>query len=152
MASRIPEDAFEFYVALGPGRSHQAVADHYSVSKRGVTKHAVKEGWADRLDKIEAEAREKTDKRLVETVEEMRTRHLKMLRVIAGRALNAIKQYPLTSGMDGVRAAELVIKMQRLVIGEPSERTAVSVEQVTRREMETLLAVPDDEPGDDDDW
>ncbi len=36
MAQKIPQDSFDFYVALGPGRSYQAVAEHYHVSKRAV--------------------------------------------------------------------------------------------------------------------
>ena len=36
MTRRIPDDAFEYYVSLGPDRSYQSVADHYEVTKRGV--------------------------------------------------------------------------------------------------------------------
>jgi len=81
-SKRIPPDAFDFYVGLGPERSYQLVADHYSVSKRAVTKLAVREDWAQRLSKIEIEARERSDSKLVETVEEMRSRHLKMVKAI----------------------------------------------------------------------
>ena len=48
MANRkIPQDAFFFYVGLGPGRSYQQVADHYGVTKRAVVNLAVKERWQD---------------------------------------------------------------------------------------------------------
>jgi len=150
MTNRIPPDAFDWYVALGPGRSYRAVAERYGVSKRAVTKHAVKDKWAERLDKIEAEAREKSDKRLIESIEEMRSRHIKTLRAIHSRALSALKQYPLTSGMEAIRAAELAIKLERLVVGEPTERSALSVEEVTRREIQNLLTVEDGD--DDDEW
>jgi len=145
MTQRIPPDSFDFYVALGPQRSYQAVAEHYGVSKRAVTKHASKEEWAERLEKIEAEAREKSDQRLVETIEETRSRHLKTLRVIHARALVALKQYPLTSGMDAIRAAELAIKLERLILGDPSERSSLTIEEITRREIQALLEVDEDE-------
>ena len=74
--SKIPPDAFEFYVALGPDRSYQRVADHYDVSKRGVAKHAGRESWPSRLDRIEREVRERSEEKLVESLEKMRTRHL----------------------------------------------------------------------------
>ena len=61
MSGKIPSDAFEYYVSLGPGRSYRSVAEHYEVTKRAVTKHAAREGWAERLDKIEQEAREGSD-------------------------------------------------------------------------------------------
>ena len=104
MNRKIPPDAFDYYVSLSSERSYRAVADRYQVSKRAVTMHAGKEKWPVRLEKIEAEAREQSDKRLVETLEESRSRHLKMVRVMASRALSAIKEYPLTSGMEGSRA------------------------------------------------
>ena len=72
MKRKIPSDAFEFYVSLGPSRSYQAVADHYDVTKRAVTQCATREGWAERLSKLEREAREKSDQKLGESMEEMR--------------------------------------------------------------------------------
>jgi hypothetical protein len=41
--------------------------------------------------------------------------------------------------MEGVRAAELVIKLERLLAGESSERSTVTVEEVTRRELDRWL-------------
>ncbi len=37
MSGKIPPDALEYYLVLGPDRSYQKVADHYGVSKRAVT-------------------------------------------------------------------------------------------------------------------
>ena len=152
MTARIPEDAFDYYVGLGPARSYRAVAEKYGVTKRAVTKAAAREGWTERLAKIEEEARERSDQNLVNAMEEMQGRHIQTLRAIQRRALEALKQYPLNSAMEAVRAADLAIKLERLVAGEPSQRTAVSVEQVTRREIETLLAVEGDGTEVDDDW
>ena len=98
MTGKIPSDAFEYYVSLGPGRSYRAVAEHYEVTKRAVTKHAGREGWAERLDKIEQEARDDSDMRLIEVLRETHERHLKTVRAMQARALAALKQYPLASG------------------------------------------------------
>lgn len=149
MARKIPEDAFDFYVGLGVGRSYQAVADRYEVTKRAVTKHAATDGWAERLSRIEAEARERSDKRLIETIDEIRGRHLQTLKVMNARAVAALQQFPLNSGMEAMRAAEMVIKLERLIVGEPSERTEVGIEEITRREVARFLEVAGD--GDDDD-
>jgi hypothetical protein len=146
VTQRIPEDAFEFYVGLGARRSYQAVADHCGVTKRAVLKHATKERWVERLEEIQDEARIESDKKLAADLAEMHERHRRMLRAVAGRAIAAIKEHPLASGMEGVRAAELVIKMERVLAGESTERTAVSVEEVTRRELDRWLVpmeVPD---------
>lgn len=139
MSQRIPEGAFEFYVGLGAARSYQTVAERYGVTKRAILKHASKEQWTERLGKIQEEARAEVDKRLATDMAEMQERHKRMLRAVASRAVAAIKEHPLSTGMEGVRAAELVIKLERLLAGEPSERATVSVEETTRREMERWL-------------
>ena len=150
--SKIPPDAFDFYVALGPDRSYRAVAEHYEASKRGVAKHASRENWPSRLERIESEVRERSEEKLVESLEKMRTRHLATVRAIQARALAGIKEHPLASGMEAVKAAELAIKLERLIAGEPSERAHTTVEEITRREIDALV-VPEDEDeveGDDE--
>jgi hypothetical protein len=136
--TRIPADAFDYYVSLDAERSYQAVAEKYGVSKRAVTECAKREQWPERLAKIEQEAREKMDKRLAESLEERRERHLVMIRAMQTRALSALQKYPLTSGMEAIKAAELAIKLERLVVGEVADRTAV-VEEIVKREYEQWM-------------
>ena len=147
MTTKLGPEAFKFYVSMGPGRSYQGVADHYRASKRAVTKCAVRENWQGRLDAIEEKARERQDEDLVDVVGEMRERHLVTARAIQNRALVALKAFPLTTGMEAVRAAELAIKLERVIVGEPSERTALSVEKVTKREMRDWLTTDADGGG-----
>lgn len=151
MSSRIPSEAFDFYVGLGATRSYQAVARKYGVSKRAVTKHAKRAEWPSRLEKVEATAREKADKRLAETLEEMRERHLKMLRLMAGRALEGLTRYPANSTMECARIADMTIKLERIIAGEPANRTAVSVEDVIKREYERWMVVAGEEDVDGSD-
>ncbi len=139
MSGRIGPDAFEHYASLGPDRSHQAVADHYGVSKRAVTRRAVKDDWGGRLKAIEDNVRERTDEKIEDVLAEMRDRHLRTIKAMQARALTALKEYPLTSGMEGMKAAEMAIKLERLIMGEASERTEMSVEEVTKREMSRWL-------------
>jgi hypothetical protein len=148
---KIPPEAFDFYVSLGHLRTYQQVADKYGVSRRGVQKVADRDNWGERLDAIEREAQERAEKALSETVSEIRVRHLKMLKGMAGRALKAMAEHPLASGMEGVRTAEIVIKLERLIAGEPSERTEHTIAEVTRQEIDRFLS-PAGEERDADDW
>ncbi len=141
MKKGLPVDAFDYYVSLGPGRSHQAVADRFAVHKRTVVRTADRENWAERLVKIEAEAREAADRQLAKDLGEMHLRHRKILTAMAGRAARALQEFSLTSGMEGIKAAALVIKLERLLAGEPTERTSFDLEQTIRREYETLMRV-----------
>lgn len=117
MNRRIPPNAFELYVELGPGRSHQALAEKLDVSKKAVSRCAKRERWQERLEEIERKARERTDEKLVEEIEEMNLRHLKVLRFIQGRSIETMKSLPLTSAKDAVHAFLLSMEKERAVRG-----------------------------------
>lgn len=144
MASKLPADAFEFYVGLGADRSYQAVANQYGVTKRAVTNRAKRDGWQPRVEALEAQARRASEQRVVETLEEMNTRHIKSLRVIQARALEALRNMPLESAMDAVRALDIAIRHERLVRGEPTDRTAVNLEQIIRGEYARWMRIEDE--------
>ncbi len=131
MGRKLPSDAFSHYLGLGPDRSYQAVAQHYGVSKQAVTKAAQRESWQERLQKVERQAREGVDRRVVETLETMNDRHLKTLRLIQRKALEALSSMPLGTAMEAVRALDISIAKERLVRGEPSDRTGIALHVVT---------------------
>ena len=139
MARKLPTDTFSYYAGLSPERSYQAVADHYGVSKQAVTKLAVRESWQQRLEDIERKARENVDQRASESLEVMNERHLKTLQVIQRKALETLRTMPLATAMEAVRALDMSIVKERLVRGEPSDRTEIAVEEVIRREYDRWL-------------
>ena len=144
MTRAIPPEAFELYFSLGPSRSYSAVAEEYGVTKRAVAKAADREQWQKRLSERERKAREIAEKNAVETLEAINRRHLAAVRTIQGKALEALRGMSLSTAMEAVRALELGIKQERLIVGEPSERAAVSVEDKIEREYERWL---DGHPG-----
>lgn len=146
--SQLPEDCFTYYVALGPQRSYEEVAKRYRVHKRTVARAAERERWQTRLEVIERKAREATDSKLATDLHEMSVRHRKLLLAMASRAATAIQSFPLRTGMEGIKSAELVIKLERLLAGEPTESRTISVESVTRDEMSRYLI----EEADAEDW
>ena len=149
---RITDDAFERYIALGPQRSYRELAKLIGCSKRAIAKIAVREDWAGRLARIEEASRARFDERAVETLNETRERHLRSLKAVQGRALEALKKFPLNTAAEAVSALEKSIKLERLILGEPSERGELAVAEITRRELDTLLegADGDDELDDDE--
>lgn len=140
--NRLPADAFEQYVALGSARTYQGLAERLRVSKRSIVRRAVAQDWQGRLARIEAAGRDKLDEKLGETLQAVNGRHLKTLRVIQAKALQALQAMALDSAMDAVRALDVAIRSERLILGEPSDRTAVSIEEVIRREYERWMAPP----------
>ena len=142
MAGKLPpETAFQYYMAQGPGRSYREVSKKFGVSKRAVTRLAAKDHWQSRTLEIEKKAREAANQKAVETLEGMNDRHLKTLHAIQVRAIEVLKQKPIETAMDAVRALGLAIREERLIRGEPSSRTALSMEEVIRKEYESWMTV-----------
>ena len=139
MSGRIPPDAFEFYVSLGPDRSYERVAAQFGVSKRAVTKAAARQRWQQRVAELERKARESAEQKALESLEGMNLRHLKALKIVQGKALEALRSMPLSTAMEAVRALDMAIRQERLIRGEPSDRTAISIEEVIRREYERWM-------------
>lgn len=151
---RIPHDAFDFYFGLGPDRSYEKVAERYGCTKRGIVKVASRERWQDRLAKVETEARAKADKKKSETLAEQKEQHLQALRLVLAKGIEGLRRIHLLEPMDTIRAIGLAVRELRVELGEPSDRTAVSIEDTIRREYERwMVAEPDvnDKPQPDGD-
>jgi hypothetical protein len=116
---RLSDDAFDHYVALGPGRSYDAVARHYGVSKRAVAKKAAAEGWQERLAGLSKEARDLADAALVQAMQEVQAREAERMRrareaiaeVMTPARIKAVLATMLKAVLDGgsVRAAALLL-------------------------------------------
>jgi glutamate synthase domain-containing protein 2 len=146
MNKKLPSDAFEFYFGLGIRRSYQAVADKYAVSKKTVVARAQTEDWQKRVAEREQKAHEAADKKAVESLSQVNERHLKMLEVIQGKALQALKQLPLETAYQAMRAIVAAISQERVIRGEPADR--IDVATIIKREYEALRL----SPGEKDDW
>jgi len=149
MTRKLPKEAFSYYVALGPERSYLKVAQHYGTDKRTVTRHAVKEGWSERLEEAERKARKESEEDAVEILREMNARHLRIAKALQGKALEALRSLPIDRAADVIRALEIGGKQERLINGEPSERSEMSVEEVTKREMQRWLVLGGEADEDD---
>jgi len=144
MARKIPPDAFDRYLALGPSRSYSALAKTIGVSKQAVVQRATREGWKQRAIDIEKKARDAADRRAIETLESMNARHLKIAQAMQSKALAALQSVVLNSGADAMRGLDMAVKLERLVRGEPSERTALAIEEVIKREYSRWMATTSD--------
>ncbi|MGH9363380.1 MAG: hypothetical protein ACRD2T_15840 [Thermoanaerobaculia bacterium] len=142
---RIPLEAFEYYVSLGPARSYQAVAEKYGVRKRSVVKHAAKERWQERLHEIEEKARKAGEEKAQEELEAIRRRHLKGMRFIQAKAIETLKSSSLENAADAARAYTAAVREERVILGEPTDRTALAVEDLLDRQRERWCVGEDPE-------
>jgi len=100
---------------------------------------AVKENWQKRISEIDKKAQKSTYQKMAESLEAMCARHVKVIKLIQSKAIEALKTMPLNTAMDAVRALDLSIKQERLVRGEPTDRNAVSVEDTIKHEYQNWL-------------
>lgn len=143
---RVPQsEAFAMYCGLGHVRSYAAVAKHYEVTTRAVMFLAKRYRWAERLREIEAVAEERMREQQIQAVVEAKERHLKSLRVLQGKALTGMRDQNARNLSEATRALETGIRMERLILGESTSNTQVSVEERQRRELDELVV----EDGDD---
>jgi len=146
---RLSPDAYSYYVELGPTRSYEAVAKRFGVSKVTVVNHATKERWQERLREAEAKAREQANKKAVDTLQEVKDRQLQEARILERRALEALKTLPPEKAAKAATMLQIAWRHELLLLGEPTERAELSVEEVTAREIQTLLKRVEVDDGED---
>ena len=148
---KIPQDALAFYVSLGAERSYQKVAKEYGVTKRAVVNVATRERWQEQVEELERTAREDAREKMKSTIEATYEQHMKALRLVFGKGVEALKGMAIDNPADAMKAIQLSIRGMRVALGEPTDRTAVSVEETIRREYERWMVVGGEVDGDDDD-
>jgi uncharacterized protein YdaU (DUF1376 family) len=136
---KIPPDAYAFYLGLGPGRSYQAVAERYVVTKRAVAFCADRENWQKRIREEESKLREKAEKQAAESNKTVRQGQLKVLRFIQGKAIEALKDMSITSAVDAAKVYTLALDKERQLLGDSGDENPSVVEQITRDEVRNLL-------------
>jgi len=132
---KIPDDAFEAYVAMGPERSYQALAKKLGVDKRSVVRHAAKEDWAGRLMKIQEAARAATDRKLVAELQAVRETQLREVRFLRGEALKAMKSLTPEKATRIAAALSVAWKHELVLLGDTEER-ATSTQEIIRSEFD----------------
>ncbi len=143
---KIPPDAVTYYLSLGPGRSYQKVAEYYGVTKRAITKIAAKERWQEKVAEIEHSALQAAEEKVRSEVEVTYQRHMKALRMVFAKGVGALNAMVIDSPADAMRAIQLAIREERVALGEPTDRTAVSIEDTIRREYERWMVIEEQEP------
>jgi membrane carboxypeptidase/penicillin-binding protein len=132
--------AFDFYVGLADKRSYDAVADKFGVTKRAVSKHAAHHRWQERLTTIEQAASAKSVVKLTDALSEMNDRHLRVVKAVQARALEALRTTPLRTGLDAVKALDFALRTERTILGEPTERAVLTVEQKIKDEYQKWMS------------
>lgn len=131
---RVPRDAFALYVALGAARSLELVAASYGLPLDAARAAATRERWEERLSDVERRAEALAGPVGARGAGD---RHRRMLIAIASKAATELKTFQLTNARDAIRAAELVIRLERM-IGDAAPSSVAFEEDA--RDPRALLA------------
>lgn len=133
------ERMFAEYVGQGDTRSYARVAKLFRCAKKTIVAISQRNNWLDRLAFIEAEAQKEADRRLLELRTEVHQRHLQLIRAIQSRGAQALQEHRFDTLKDASRAITDAIRLERNVMGEPDQRLGVTVQAVTKREVENFV-------------
>jgi len=137
---RVPSNAFEQYVALGDRRSYESLGRELGFSKRAITRTAARERWQERMRAIESTAQTQALTRIGEDLAGIRERQLRAVRAVEARALETLREKPIATADQAVRALLAAQREERRLAGEVdgagAGRVLVSVERGTRERFE----------------
>jgi hypothetical protein len=134
MAGKIPPEAYAYYLGLGAGRSYEAVASHFGVTKKAVTMRAIKEGWQRRLAESEQKVRVTAEQKVIESRASINEKHLRIVRLVQAKAIEALKSMPISSTRDAVHAIEMSLREERHLVSE-KEANAPAPASITTTAM-----------------
>jgi ATPase subunit of ABC transporter with duplicated ATPase domains len=140
VSTKLPDDAFEQYLGMGPTRSYQELAKKLGVDKRTIVRRAAEGKWTERLARIQRQADDATDARLADEARAMRDRHLKEARFVQAQALKAMQTLPPEKAVRAAQALAIGWRQEMLLLGDPTERSeAITTQEIVRREYELWL-------------
>ena len=139
MKRRLPHDALQYYYELGVDRSYEAVAAHYGVSKATVVRQAKSSRWQDRLRELEEKARQAFEKKVADQMEAVRERQLKAARALQSRAIELLMNPDPATAVKAAPALGIGWKHELLLLGDPTERSAVDIAALVERESKRWL-------------
>jgi hypothetical protein len=118
----LQKEAFEIYYLLGDKRSLKAVASKIGRTERTVAGWSRQFNWVDRVSQREIEERKNSDSTttiLAQTID-IKTRYRIMVNNLMAQASRKIARGELS--IKNVQDFERVVKLDLLLMGEPTER------------------------------
>jgi hypothetical protein len=127
---------FAVYYQMGLERSLEKLADYATelglkVSAKTLKRWSSDFGWQARLAEMDEKTRQKTEDKVVEPVVEMNLRHVTLAKALGGLASAALMdlrgRLVEVSAGETARMLEVSQKMERLAVGEVTDRTEIQV-------------------------
>ncbi len=128
-------EAFQKYRDMGPSRSVVKVGQECRKSESLLSRWSVKYRWVDRVQAYDAYMDSQQLEKQRQARLDMAVRHAQMARALQGKALERLKTLtPAELNVpDLLRYVVEASKLERLAMGEPTEKTAVETTSLARQ-------------------
>jgi len=115
--------AFALYIDQGHGRSYAQVARHVGVSEAAVRRVGNREGWSERLTKLEAQVAEKLEREAVRSIEQRQRQNILVANKCRDTVLDpSVELDPSVA----LRVLPRLAHLEQLYAGEATNRVEVA--------------------------
>lgn len=114
------KEAFEYYYSLGENRSYQKVADHFHTSKKTVYTWSINFGWQERVQQRDMEIARQIEKKTTTAVVDEKAKYRTIIGAAMQDFVERVRKKELV--VDSVLDFERLVKLDLLLMGEPTER------------------------------
>jgi len=123
---------FRSYLSMAPPRSRAEAAELLGVKRRTVDTAMDRGRWVERAAAYDDAMAKAADRAAMSTAEDMQRRHMEAVHAMLRRGVHAITEADLTEARDGVPMIDKAVRLERLLVGEATERTESRISSLDR--------------------
>jgi len=109
-------EAFEYYYSM-PNRSLLSVARKFTISKQSILKWNKAFNWQKRIKERDVKIKAKTETKAVDTLSNMKTEWVKILKYALGKAITALKNEEFESAESALKAIDTIMRLMIEILG-----------------------------------
>ena len=123
---------FREYLTMETPRSRVVAAKDMGISIGALNRMALKHKWPQRAAAYDDAMAKAADRAAMSTAEDMQRRHMEAVHAMLRRGVSAITEADLTEARDGVPMIDKAVRLERLLVGEATERTESRISSLDR--------------------
>ena len=123
---------FRTYLSMEPPRSRVEAAKALGLKKRTIDDMMHRHRWHDRALAYDERMAKAADRAAMSTAEDMQRRHMEAVHAMLRRGVHAITEADLTEARDGVPMIDKAVRLERLLVGEATDRTESRISSLDR--------------------
>ena len=125
-------ERFRAYLSMDRPRSREGAAELARCSVQALHHMANRHRWVARAAAYDDAMAKAADRAAMSTAEDMQRRHMEAVHAMLRRGVSAITEADLTEARDGVPMIDKAVRLERLLVGEATDRTESRISSLDR--------------------